>query len=220
MARPPFHDIGSFNFGAHGGSGFGMQDWHHARSLAYNDAQMRVLGSLSQSRGLPMGIEVQRSFDHMGNSQKLPWDYAADGGWGMGLSDIQGMTDRKWKYDQIAGARDFAVNNSINVGSGARAWMDENKNNPEYMSYGQLEAYNTKKTEEDDAKRHAEWLKQQEISKAMNPNTTSQGASIRIGDAGGVKLNRSEAWKKSGTGGRNRSTTQLNRSMLIGGLNI
>jgi len=108
-------DVGAWDYGAWGGSGFGRKDIDAARGQGASEYQLR---QLYQRAGL---LGIKREGKHAQEIQKnapiSKWNYGGYGNWGFGMKDVDAMNGT---LDQIKEARDWAIQNGLDIGSGVR----------------------------------------------------------------------------------------------------
>ena len=217
----------NFDFNSAGVDGWmGMADIQAMQGRGYTPAQIRMMATRAP------GIYGKAQDWINSSTQKGPWNYAGSGGLGFGNADVRDAITQGYNYNDIQGFADYASSNQLGVGERAQAWLDNNRGNPDYMSWTDKQAWLDKQKAEDrayaesqqrmaEARAEATWAKQQEEMKRLNPKTTAQNRRLQAGGAGGVRSNRSSEWDNADkAGGSKRSTRALGRGLLIGGLNI
>lgn len=212
----------NFNYDQHGKSGFGNADLAYAQGQGYTNAQIRILAQRAMQQGRTVGSKMRNWIST--NTEQGPWNYAGVGGGEFGKADLTKALSMGSNYDDITKYTDYATENKIGVGQPVSDWLTENKDNYAYMSINKRREVDKKEMLESqlaaEKRAQEQWTENAAEQKRLNPSRKSSGAGIQAGSAGGVRLNRSEDWKKSGSGGANRGTKQNSRGMLIGGLNI
>ena len=110
-------DVGSFDYGAYGLSGFGKKDIEAARGQGASEYQLRQLyqraGQSGVRRSGRHAQEIQR------NAPRPEWNYGGHGYWGFGMKDVNAIGD----LDTVKRHRDWAVQNRLNIGSGVSDWI-------------------------------------------------------------------------------------------------
>jgi len=107
------HGVDRWQYGTWGGGGFGAKDIEEARKQGASEYQLRQLyqraGQLGIRRDTPAAQAIAA------NAPTSEWNYGAHGGWGFGMADVDAMGDN---LEQMRGARDWARQNSLNIGAG------------------------------------------------------------------------------------------------------
>ena len=110
-------DVGRFDYGAYGRSGFGRKDIEAARRQGASEYQLRQLyqraGQSGVRRSGRHAQEIQR------NAPRPEWNYGGHGYWGFGMKDVNAIGD----LDTVKRHRDWAVQNRLNIGSGVSDWI-------------------------------------------------------------------------------------------------
>ena len=110
-------DVGRFDYGAYGLSGFGKKDIEAARGQGASEYQLRQLyqraGQSGVRRSGRHAQEIQR------NAPRPEWNYGGHGYWGFGMKDVNAIGD----LDTVKRHRDWAVQNRLNIGSGVSDWI-------------------------------------------------------------------------------------------------
>ncbi len=89
-----------------------------AREQGASDYQMKQLWLHAGKTGVSRDTNAARQLWQDYGGIKSPWKFGNYGNWGMGMKDIYGMEGEGWNVDQVKGARDFAIQNRLNIGKG------------------------------------------------------------------------------------------------------
>jgi len=112
-------DVGAWDYGAWGGSGFGKKDIDAARGQGASEYQLRQLyqraGLLGIKREGKHAQEIQR------NAPRPEWNYGGHGYWGFGMKDVNAIGD----LETVKRHRDWAQQNRLNIGPGVNDWITE-----------------------------------------------------------------------------------------------
>ncbi len=133
-------DVGAFNFAAYGSGGpnhhgFGRKDLRAAQDQGASRYQLEQLREHARRVGAPEGKLLAGDFAALGPAPKSPWDYGGHGYWGFGLADVNAMGG---DLDKIRGARDWARQNSLNIGAGVTeriAELDADARNQRHLDH-------------------------------------------------------------------------------------
>ena len=232
-----------FSLDYDGYSGFGHKDLWRMQDLGYSKAQIRGMANEAgkQKRNVRTAAYYKddKSWDQVKgtkwetpehnwsvadwietNTEKGPWDYGKYGNQDFGMKDINAALDQGKTFNQISRYADYARDNSLGVGQGAEDWLAPQgaaASNYAYMDAGQRRAVDLQDRAADREYGEETWAKQQEEMRKANPQRRSQNAQMKLGNAGGVAIQRSDAFRKLGG---TRSTAQNARKMFINSLNI
>ena len=200
-------------------TGFGLKDIEAAQAMGYNNPQIRILGQQAIKQGRPVGQKVQDWLNT--NTAAGPWEYATYGGVEFGQADLNEALNRGANYNDIQRYTDYANQHNIGVGDKAQTWLNENKDNYDFMGpSARSEVDRAAQLDSQiaaEARAAEEWERQAQRQKELNPRIYSQNAMMKTSGAGGVAIKRSDAFRRAGG---TRSTKQAHRSMLIDSLNI
>ncbi len=112
-------DVGRFDYGAYGRSGFGRKDIEAARRQGASEYQLRQLyqraGQSGVRRSGRHAQEIQR------NAPRPEWNYGGHGYWGFGMKDVNAIGD----LATVKRHRDWAQQNRLNIGPGVSDWITE-----------------------------------------------------------------------------------------------
>ena len=89
-----------------------------AQDQGASNYQLKQLWLQAGRSGVHRDTKAGRNLWQEHGSIKSPWKFGNYGNWGMGMKDIYGMEGQGWDVDQVKGARDFAIQNRLNIGKG------------------------------------------------------------------------------------------------------
>ena len=204
----------NYNFGSQGMAGFGTADVNYLRSQGYTPQQMYILGQSAQAQGLNINPAAQAAMSGGGNTE---WAYTQYGGPRFGGQDLQAVLGQGGSYDDVKRYSDYANQSKIGTADAVTNWLDNNKDNYAYMSANQQREIQKQDQLDTEARAQAQWEKNLQTQKEMNPRITAQNQRMQAGSAGGVATQRSEDFRREGG---TRSTKQASRGMFIESLNI
>ena len=203
-----------YNFGEQGMAGFGTADVNYLRSQGYTSQQMAILGQSAAAQGLNINPAAQAA---MSGGIGGEWAYTQYGGPRFGGQDLQAALGVGASYDDIQRYSDYANQTKIGTANQVQMWLDNNKDNYAYMSPNQQREIQKQDQLDTEARAQAQWEKNLQTQKEMNPRITAQNQRMQAGSAGGVATQRSEDFRREGG---TRSTKQASRGMFIESLNI
>ena len=131
-------NVGGWNYGAFGGSGYGFKDVDAAIRQGASAFQLRQLHQRARREGLNTGGGVLAGI-HAGSLRglRLPrqlevgHNFGQHGGWGFGMADITSLTGgdlyNKDHYGRVKEVADWGRKHGLHIGSGAESWMTDMK---------------------------------------------------------------------------------------------
>ena len=120
----PWSSVGGvrdWDYNIWGGKGFGAEDIKHAGNRGASPYQLKQL----HERAGQLGIRRDNSDAEavLADAPVSPWDFGAYGGWGFGERDVQAMDAEGWNLDRVKGAKQFAKEQGLNIGSEVDQWI-------------------------------------------------------------------------------------------------
>ena len=120
--------VNDWDYNIWGGKGFGAEDIKHASNRGASAYQLKQLHERAGQLGI--NTDNPQAQEALANAPKSPWDFGAHGGWGFGKKDIEAMEAQGWDLDQVKGAKQFAQDQGLNIGSEVDSWVLRNQLQP------------------------------------------------------------------------------------------
>ena len=117
-------DVGKWDYGAWGASGYGHKDIDEARRQGASTYNLHQLADRAKREGVKVG---PAAMGYIGGRPNAPVDYGAHGYWGFGMRDIEHIMGGGGDVGQVEAARRWAVDNNVQIGGDVGNWVRDEK---------------------------------------------------------------------------------------------